>query len=252
MKARASIGALALAATAAGGVGGATAPVPAQAAKESGPRIHQMVVFSSGKTVTKRVRAARTTVDVKGRPCAVGAATALAALVRARPGKMTLRDYGSCSQRPRDAAGLFVRSIRGETNRTLDGWVYKVGRKLGTAGAADLAGPFGDGRLRAGSRVVWFYCVFEAGSCQRSLELTTRLTGGRVLDVAVRGYDDAGEGVPVSGARVTARRVGGGGRAFRTGADGRTSSPVLKPGQYLVRATKQGTIRSFGARVTVP
>jgi hypothetical protein len=251
MKARASIAALALAATTAAAAGVATAPIPADAANESGPRIQQMVVFSGGETVTKRVRATRATVDVKGRPCVVGAATALAALVQASPGKMVLRDYGSCSQRPRDGAGLFVRSLRGEVNRGLDGWVYKVGRKLGTAGAADLAGPFGNGRLREGDRVVWFYCVFEAGSCQRSLELAARRTG-RVLGVSVRGYDDAGEGVPVAGARVVVRRVGGKAQVLKTGADGKGSSPALAPGKYLLRATKRGAIRSFDTPVTVP
>jgi hypothetical protein len=251
MKARASIAALALAGMAVAAAGAVAEPTPAGAAKKGEPVIRQMVVFSSGETVSKRVRATRTTVDVKGRQCALGAATALAALVRSRPGKLTLRDYGSCSQRPADAAGLFVRSIRGEANRGLDGWVYKVGRKLGTAGAADPAGPFGNGRLRTGDRVVWFYCVFESGSCQRSLELSLTLEGG-VLSASVLGYDDGGEGVPVAGARVSARRVGGGGQAFRTGADGKASSPALKPGDYLVRATKRGAIRSFDTRVTVP
>lgn len=251
MKARASIAALALAATTAAAAGVATAATSADPAKESGPRIRQMVEFSDGATVTKRVRATRTTVDVKGRSCVVGAATALAGLVRARPGKMVLRDYGSCSQRPRDAAGLFVRALRGEVNRGLDGWVYKVGRKLGTAGAADPAGSFGNGRLRDGDRVVWFYCVFDAGSCQRSLELTARRSE-RVLSVSVQGYDDAGAGVPVAGARIAVRRVGGKKQVFRTGADGKGSSPALQPGNYLVRAAKRGAIPSFDTPVTVP
>lgn len=250
MKARASIAVLALAGTTAAVAGAAVTPTSTGAAKAGEVRVRQMVAFSSGETVAGAVRAARTTVEVKGRPCAIAANTALATLVRARPGKLTLRDYGSCSQRPADAAGLFVRSIRGEANRGLDGWVYKVGRKLGTAGAADPAGPFGSGRLRARDRVVWFYCVFEAGSCQRSLELSLARSG-RALSATVVGYDDGGEGVPVAGARVVARREGGGGRAFTTGADGKAAGPALEPGRYLVRATKRGAIRSFDTRVTV-
>ena len=41
--------------------------------------------------------------------------------------------------------------IAGERNRGQDGWVYKVGRRAGTAGAADAAGPFGNGRGCAGA-----------------------------------------------------------------------------------------------------
>lgn len=250
MKARASIAALALAATTAA-TAGAAGPAPADAAaKPDGPRIREMVVFRSGAVVSRRLRVARTTVDVGGRSCVVGAATPLAALVLAQPGRLRLRDYGSCSLRPADAAGLFVRSIRGEANRGLNGWVYKVGRKLGTAGAADPSGPFGSRRLRSGTRVAWFYCVFEAGSCQRSLELKVTMAG-RALSASVVGYDDAGRGAAVAGAKVVARRVGGGGGAVETDADGKAAGLVLEPGEHVVRATKPGAIRSFDARVTV-
>jgi Carboxypeptidase regulatory-like domain len=250
MKARIPIAALALAAVTAAAASGAERPA-ATTAQKGGHPIRQMAVFSDGAVVTKRLRVNGTTVEVKGRPCAVSPNTPLAALIAARPGKLRLRDYGSCSSRPADAAGLFVRSIRGEVNRGLDGWVYKVGRKLGTAGAADPAGPFGRGRLRKGDRVVWLYCVFEAGSCQRSLELTWKLTA-RELSGTVIGYDDLGEGAAIAGARITARRVGSrGSRSARTGADGKASGVTLRPGEYLVRATKPGATPSFGTRVTV-
>ena len=247
MKARASIAALALAAMTAAAAGAAELPAVTTAAKKAGPQIRQMVVLPKGAPVTKRVRAARTTVEVAGRPCAVGAGTPLAALVRTRPGKLKLRDYGSCSSRVADGAGLFVRSIRGAVNSGLNGWVYKVhrklgppGAKLGTAGAADLAGPFGRGRLHEGDRVIWFYCVFEAGSCQRSLELTWR-SASRELSVA--GYDDSGEGTPIAAAKIVAEPIEGGKRGVTTtGADGKA------PGLSL----KRGLIPSFGVRVTVP
>lgn len=258
MKARASIVALALAGVTAAAAGATEPPAGITAAKAAGPEIRQMVVFPSGAFVVKRVRAARTTAEVGGRPCAVGAGTPLAALVRARPGEMRLRDYGSCSSRVADGAGLFVRSIRGKVNRGLDGWVYKVrrkagpaGAKLGTAGAADLAGPFGRGRLDRGDRVIWFYCVFEAGSCQRSLELTWKLSG-RELAGSVTGYDDSGEGAPTAAAQIVAVPVGRGRRmTARTGADGKARL-TLAPGEYRLRARKRGPIPSFEARVTVP
>jgi hypothetical protein len=255
MKARASIAALALAAAA--GAAEAELPAATVAAKKDGPEIRQMVVFPKGAPVTKRVRAARTTVDVAGRPCAVGAGTPLATLIRARPGKLKLRDYGSCSSRVADGAGLFVRSIRGAVNSGLNGWVYKVhrklgppGAKLGTAGAADLAGPFGRGRLHEGDRVIWFYCVFEAGSCQRSLELTWRSAG---RDLSVAGYDDSGKGIPIAAAKIVAEPIEGDKRRVTTtGVDGKAPGLTLKPGKYRVHARKRGLIPSFDVRVTVP
>ncbi|HYJ00156.1 MAG TPA: carboxypeptidase-like regulatory domain-containing protein [Thermoleophilaceae bacterium] len=259
MKARVSIAALALAGVTAAAAAAAGPAAVSSAVTKADPEIRQMVVFGDGSKIAKRVRAARTTVKVDGRSCAVGARTPLAALARARPGKMRLFDYGSCSARVADAAGLFVKSIRGQVNHGLNGWVYKVrrkagpaGAKLGTAGAADLAGPFGRGRLRPGDRVIWFYCVFEAGSCQRSLELAWTLAG-RELSVSVTGYDDSGDGAPVAGATVVAEPVGGDEprRRGTTAADGKAPGMALAPGDYLVHARKRGAIPSFDARVTV-
>jgi hypothetical protein len=201
------------------------------------------------------VVARRTSAKVGGRDCAVAAATPLAALLRARPGRIALRDYGSCSARPVDSSGLFVKSIRGRLNRGLDGWVYKVGPKLGTAGAADPAGPFGRGRLRQGQRVVWFYCQFAEGSCQRSLELGRRLEQGR-LSVTVTGYDDTGDGRAVAGATVAAyarvrkQRAPMRRESVTTGRDGRAVL-ALGRGRYEIRASKRGLIPSFPMRVEI-
>jgi hypothetical protein len=203
-----------------------------------------MVVFRDGHALTKRVSTAATTVSVAGRRCAVGERTALAALARSRPGPLRIRDFGACSASPRDAAGLLVTRIGPDRNRGQRGWVYKVGRRAATAGAGDPAGPFGHGRLRAGQRVTWFYCV-RAADCQRTLEVrATPTTGGIVATVS--GYDDAGEGVPVEGASVTAGRVTG-----LTAADGRAQISVA-PGTYRVEARKDGSVRSFAERVEVP
>ena len=213
-------------------------------ASAAAPRVPQMVVFRDGHAPTKRVSTAATSVRVSRRRCAVGERTPLAALVRGRPGPLRLRDFGACSSRARDAAGLLVTGIGPDRNRGQRGWVYKVGRRAATAGAGDTGGPFGRGRPRAGQRVTWFYCV-RAGDCQRTLELTTKpATGGIVA--RVRGYDDNGDGVAVVGATVTAGQVTG-----ITGPDGRVQM-ALSPGTHRLVARKDGLVRSFTERVEVP
>ena len=69
--------------------------------------------------------------------------------------------------------------IGADLNRGQNGWVYKVGRRAATAGAADPTGAFGNGRLRRGQRVTWFYCRLRAGGCQRTLELRLSAEPGR-------------------------------------------------------------------------
>ena len=222
----------------------AAALVLPAAADAAAPRVQQMVVFRDGHAVAKRVSTAATSVKVGRRRCAVGERTPLAALVRSRPGTLRLRDFGACSSRARDAAGLLVTGIGPDRNRGQKGWVYKVGRRAATAGAADTGGPFGRGRLRMGQRVTWFYCV-RAGDCQRTLVVTTKPTAVGVV-ATVRGYDDAGDGVPVEGAEVMAGRVTG-----ITGPDGRVEM-ALSPGTHRLVARKDGLVRSFTERVEVP
>src|SRR5688572_19184453 len=91
-------------------------------AAAAAPKVHQMVVFRDGHALTKRVSTAATTVTVAGRACAAGDRTPLAALVRSRPGRLGLRDFGACSSRPRDAAGLLVTRIGADRNRGQRGW----------------------------------------------------------------------------------------------------------------------------------
>src|SRR5437899_2808360 len=100
-----------------------------------------MVVFRSGHARLAHPSTAQMTVTVHRRRCAVASATPLAALIHSRVGPLSLRDYGSCSKRPADGGGLFVAGIGADHNRGSDGWVYKSGNVLGTAGAADPAGP---------------------------------------------------------------------------------------------------------------
>lgn len=227
------------------GFGAAVLLLAAPSADAAPPTVRQMVVFRTGDAVTKTVRASQVLVRVQGRRCAVGDGTPLAALVRSRPGRLRLRDFGSCSRRPRDGTGLFVSAIGSDRNRGQDGWVYKVGRRSATAGAADPSGPFGRGRLRSGRRVTWFYCHLVGGSCQRTLEVrATAEPDGLVA--TVRAYDDEGRGVAVEGATVSA-----GGASALTGRDG-SARLAVPSGARRVVASKAGLIRSFAERVEVP
>lgn len=225
-------------------VAGAVVAAPVEA--KPAPKIRQLVVFQDGSAFAKRVSTRATHVTVHGERCAVARRTALAALIRSDPGTLKLRDFGACSDRARDGAGLFVRQIRSDRNKGQDGWVYKVGRKAATSGAADPSGAFGTGRrLRSGQRVTWFFCHLTGTSCQRTLALRTKVEPGAVT-VKVTGYDDAGEGIVISGATVISGAVTG-----TTGGDGRVRLP-LPAGKRRIRAEKAGLIRSFTEKVTIP
>jgi hypothetical protein len=201
-----------------------------------------------------RVRLRRRTVRAGGRRCRVGGATPLSALAGVRPKlKLRIRDYGSCGRRPRDASGLYVAKVGKEREQGLGGWVYKVGDRAGSAGAADPAGPFGDGRLlHAGQRVLWFWCELQpSGGCQRTLAVTAdrrSAAPGETLQVAVEGFDDRGDGVPVAGATVRLADA-----TAVTGADGRAALTVpAASGRRRLVATADGMVRSFPAEVRMP
>ena len=202
-------------------------------------------MFRDGSAQTNTVSTRASTVRVDGRRCTTGRGTPLSALVRSRVGRLRLLDFGSCSLSAADGGGLFVKRIRGDANRGQNGWVYKVGRRAATAGAADPSGPFGRGRLRDAQRVTWFYCRLRNGGCQRTLELRLRTEPGSVV-ASVRGYDDAGRGVAVAGASVTA-----GAASALTDAAGEARL-ALPPGRHSVVAQKEGAVRSFAERVVLP
>lgn len=218
--------------------------VPAEAA-----RVRVMVVGAE-KTHhgASSVAMKRVAVRVGGRRCRVAARTPLAVLVRTRA-KVSLRDYGRCSRRVRDASGLYVRSIAGERARGSAGWVYKVGRRLGTGAAGDPSGPFGNGGLRSRQRVLWFWCR-SAGACQRTLEAvpeSTSVDAGRTLRVRVRGYDDRGRGVPVAGATVRLGRV-----SAQTDAHGvAVLTAPARPGRVRLNADHPAMVRAFPSRIAV-
>jgi hypothetical protein len=222
----------------------------APAAADARAKVEVMVVGKSAVLAgPERVALKARSVRVGGKRCAVGRATPLSVLAGTGV-PFTVRDYGACSRRPRDAGSLYVRNIGPDRERGRDGWVYKVGRRSGSAGAADPAGSFGTGRkLRAGQRVLWFWCVKNpADECQRTLETSSAraVAPGAPLAVTVRGYDESGRGVRVGGATV---RLGS--ATAVTGADGVATVSAPAAGRYRVRAEKPGMVVSFGERVVV-
>ena len=215
------------------------APAPAAAAE-----VDVMVV---GKERVLRqpddVRLKARTVKVGRKRCRVGARTPLSVLAATRL-PLAVRDYGSCGRRPRDSVGLYVTKVAGERERGRGGWVYKIGRRTPSLGAADVSGR----RLRGGDRVLWFWCEQnDSGGCQRTLEATpdrTAAAPGEALTVTVRGYDDNGRGVAVEGATV---RLGS--ATAVTGADGVAVLTVVDGG--ALQASKDGMVRTFPREVAV-
>jgi hypothetical protein len=207
--------------------------------------VQQLVVFRDGSAAQKTAGLGETTARVGKKRCRVGASTALAALIRSKIGSLQFHDYGACSRKPRDAAGLYVRSIRSDRAKGANGWVYKVGNRVAVAGAADPAGPFGSGRLRAGAHVTWFYCRMTGSSCQRTLALRAQANGGGGVTVTVSSYDDSGHAKRAAGATVHAGAV-----TATTAADG-TATLQLPPGSAKVWAEAPGMVRSFEEPVGV-
>jgi hypothetical protein len=227
-------------------VAAVTGAAPAGAATVQTMVVGKDKVLRAPRAVTLRAK----TVRVGSKRCAIARNTPLAALLGTGL-RVRLRDYGSCGRRTRDSGSLFVTQVGPDRNRGRDGWVYKVGRKAGTAGAADPAGPFGSGGLRAGDHVTWFWCVLgSTDSCQRTLEVTpasSSAAAGSSLRVAVRGYDDNGRGVNVAGATVAL-----GSATATTAADGTATLTVpAASGRVRLTATHAGMVDAFPREVSV-
>jgi len=208
--------------------------------------VGKRAVLAGPERVALKPRSAR----VAGERCSIGRATPMSVLAGSGV-PFRLKDYGACSRRARDAGSLYVSKVGPDRGRGSDGWVYKVGDRAGSAGAADPLGPFGTGRgLRRGQRVLWFWCVKDAQDlCQRTLEVTPAgraVMAGRPLRVTVRGYDEAGSGVPVRSATV---RVGD--ATAITGADGVATLTAPAAGSYSVQAERTGMVVSFPVGITV-
>lgn len=222
----------------------AAAPQSASAA----PRITSMIVgkdrvLGGVRTVT----AAKATIRVGGRRCAIAAGTPLAVLV-ARGTSFRVTDHGRCGRRPVDASGLYVTQIGPDRARGAAGWVYKVGNRSGSAGAADPSGPFGTGRrLRPGQPLLWFWCR-TAGRCQRTLAISApaRVRPNQGFSITVRGYDDLGRGVPIADASLQV-----GTSTFTTDERGRATVRATAAGRLTLRASKPGLVPSFPRTVIV-
>jgi hypothetical protein len=229
----------------------AGAVLAAPAAADARGQVDVMVVGKSRVLVpAKQVPLKKRFAGINGKRCALGRATPLSALA-GTGASFRLVDYGACSRRPRDAGSLYVRQIGPDRAKGRDGWVYKVGRRSGSGGAADPAGPFGTGRmLRRGQQVLWFWCVKDsADSCQRTLETSSAgsVATGAPLAVTVRGYDESGKGVAIEGATV---RLGDATAVTDTGGVATVAAPAA-PGHYAVEASKPGLVLSFPRTVTV-
>jgi hypothetical protein len=220
----------------------ALAPAPASAASVDVMVVGKERVLRAPSEMRLKVR----TVKVAGRRCRVGAATPLSVLAGTRL-RLALRDYGRCGRRPRDAVGLYVTKVRNEREKGRGGWVYKIGRRAPSTGAADLSGK----RLRDGQRVTWFWCEQDdAGGCQRTLEARPERTAalpGETLRVTVRGYDDYGRGIAVEGATVTL----GAATAVSDAAGVAALTVPAEPGEHALAATRDGLVRAFPVEVTI-
>ena len=221
------------------------APAPAGAATVGLMVVGKERVLREAAPVKLKSRSVR----VGKRRCAVGRATPLSVLAGTRL-RLRLRDYGACGRSPRDAGALYVRGVGADSARGAAGWVYKVGRRAGTTGAADPSGSFGDGRkLKRGARVLWFWCEQARGeACQRTLEVSSPATvaPGAMLPVTVRGYDDSGRGVPVAGATV---RLGAASAVTDAGGAAQVAAPAS--GSARLTAEHGGMVRSWPERVRV-
>src|SRR5689334_3412974 len=105
MRSRTTVRAFAAAAVA------VAALAPGSEAAARAPKVEQLVVFRDGSAKQKNVTAAKATARVGHKRCAVSPGTTLAALLHSGVGPLKLKDFGACSARPADAAGIYVRAI---------------------------------------------------------------------------------------------------------------------------------------------
>jgi hypothetical protein len=220
------------------------------------PAVQAMVVGRGGAIVTsaRSVTAAAGTLHIGGRSCALAAGTPLAVLAALRRGGgpgFAVRDYGHCGSSPSSSAQLFVYSLAGERNSGQNGWEYKVDGYAGSTGAADPSGPRGDGRrIRAGQRVLWFWCQASGAGCQRTLALqvaSTSVARGSSFTVTVTAQDNEARSRPVSGAIATL-----GSDFASSAADGRaTLIAPSAPGRYQLTAARTGLVPSFPQTIVV-
>jgi hypothetical protein len=204
-------------------------------AAEGAPRVRAMVVDRSGDVIAG-VKSVRLDAFRYGR-CRIRAGLPLAVLHELRLGFRARNDCDS----------LYVFQVAGDRAFGQQGWVYKIGTRNGTAGSSDPSGPFGNGPIRSGSEVVWFWCR-RALNCQRTLRISgeRHVRRGGVMRLRVRGYDDFGRSRVVRGARVSF-----GSTSVRTNRRGLVEVRMRRGGLYRVRASKRGLVPAFPIGVRV-
>ena len=191
-----------------------------------------------------RSKARSATVD--GRRCALGRATPLSVLAGA--GRAVHRARLRVVLAPRARRGLALRAADRPRRRAR-------ARRLGLQGRQPLrqrrrgrpGGSFGTGRtLRAGQRVLWFWCVKDRrDACQRTLATTAHAAAGSV-HVIVRGYDEQRPRQAGGGRDGPARRRHRDHRRRRRGDAGRARGPA--PAH---REQGAGLVPAFPQTVTV-
>ncbi len=218
------------------GAGAGTVPAAAVAAP---PRVEALVVTRDGGIAAAGpVRVPAATIGTGDRRCRAGEGTPLAALAALRRvGGPSFRVTGDCGS-------LYVSRIGRQGETRFGGWVYKVGRRLPSVGAADPSA-----RVRSGARVTWFFCE-RAGACQRTLEVrpaARRVAPGAELTVRVGAYDDRGRGVAAAGVQVAF-----GDTVATTGRDGRAvlRAPA-RSGRQAVTARARGLVTAAPVEVVV-
>lgn len=206
--------------------------VPAEAA---GPKVRAMVVGKSGNVIAG-VEQVRLDAFRLGR-CRVREGLGLGVLHFLR---VPYRARGGCESK-------YVFQVRGAREAGRGGWVYKVGTRGASAAATDPSGPFGNGRIRSGAEVVWFWCR-RALDCQRSLKVTgeRRIRVGGRLRVRVRGYDDYGRSRVIRGATVAVGRA-----RVRTNRRGVATIRMIRRGVFRLRASKRGLVPAFPIGIRV-
>ena len=241
-------------------VGAACAAFSAGSAVAASPTVQVQVVGRSAiVSGPKKLSASSFTTVVatgsKRRNCTVAAGTPLAAL-KATGITVGIKDFGACSRKPADSASLYVSSIRAVAGTGMEGWSYKVNNRAGTAGAADPTGPFGSGLLKANSRVLWFWCVYDPTTyaCQRNLVITapTHASVGVAFTVSVKACDDSNSCVAAANARVS---IDGAQSSVTTSAGTASFNPNVA-GKHVITASdaSSGSPRrpdAFSESVTV-
>ena len=169
---------------------------------------------------------------------------------RRRSCRCTFKDYGACSRAARRVR-LALRAL----DRRRAGAAARTAGSTRSAAASDPPAPptrparsATGRRLRSGQKVLWFWCVKDAGG-----RLPAHARGRRAADrrarcapfpATVRGYDENGGGVPVAGVEVAPGAV--------TDASGAaTVTAPAAAGTLTLRAEAPGLVQAFPRKVTV-